>query len=113
MVGLTILAACGFALLSGCGASGNTNKLKSMAVRYVKEKYGFKAKSKRVSNDGISWLTPIWEKSKAGIVEMTHDGKTFYVHADLNSKHSMFTRISIPVWTGVQITIWKMNSAKE
>ena len=40
MVGLTILAACGFALLSGCGASGNTNKLKSMAVRYVKEKYG-------------------------------------------------------------------------
>ena len=85
MVGLTILAACGFALLSGCGASGNTNKLKSMAVRYVKEKYGFKAKSKRVSNDGISWLTPIWEKSKAGIVEMTHDGKTFYVHADLNS----------------------------
>ena len=55
MVGLTILAACGFALLSGCGASGNTNKLKSMAVRYVKEKYGFKAKSKRVSNDGISW----------------------------------------------------------
>ena len=86
MVGLTILAACGFALLSGCGASGNTNKLKSMAVRYVKEKYGFKAKSKRISNDGISWLTPIWEKSKAGIVEMTHDGKTFYVHADLNSK---------------------------
>lgn len=85
IVGLTLLAACGCALLSGCGSAGNTNKLKSMAVRYVKEKYGFKAKTKRVSNDGISWLTPIWEKSKAGIVEMTHDGKTFYVHADLNS----------------------------
>ena len=107
MVGLTILAACGFALLSGCGASGNTNKLKSMAVRYVKEKYGFKAKSKRVSNDGISWLTPIWEKSKAGIVEMTHDGKTFYVHADLNScnvrkrKSRLSTqKDSISIWSG-------------
>ena len=54
-----------------------------MATEYVKEKYGIKAKAGRVSNDGISWLTPIWEKSKAGIVEMKYDGREFYVHADI------------------------------
>ena len=70
--------------LAGCGSSGRTRKLKSMAVRYVREKYDFKARPGRVSNDGISWLTPIWEKSKAGIVEMTYGDRTFYVHADLD-----------------------------
>ena len=81
---LIILTITGCALLCGCGSSGQTRRLKSMATKYVKEKYGFKAKAKRVSNDGISWLTPIWEKSKAGIVEMSYDGKEFYVHADLD-----------------------------
>ena len=85
IIGLLLIIIAGCTMLTGCGASGNTRKLKSMAVKYVKEKYGFKAKANRVSNDGISWLTPIWEKSKAGIVEMKYEGKTFCVHADLNS----------------------------
>ena len=80
---LILSLACGTAL-AGCGSSGRTRKLKSMAVRYVREKYDFKARAGRVSNDGISWLTPIWEKSKAGIVEMTYGGRTFYVHADID-----------------------------
>ena len=83
LIGLTLLIFAGCALIPGCGSSGHTRKLKSMATEYVKEKYGIKAKAGRVSNDGISWLTPIWEKSKAGIVEMKYDGREFYVHADL------------------------------
>ena len=83
LIGLTLLIFAGCALIPGCGSSGHTRKLKSMATEYVKEKYGIRAKAGRVSNDGISWLTPIWEKSKAGIVEMKYDGREFYVHADL------------------------------
>ena len=83
-IGLALLIFAGCSLISGCGFSGQTPKLKRMATEYVKEKYGIKAKAGRVSNDGISWLTPIWEKSKAGIVEMKYDGKEFYVHADLD-----------------------------
>ena len=83
-IGLALLIFAGCSLISGCGFSGQTPKLKRMATEYVKEKYGIKAKAGRVSNDGISWLTPIWEKSKAGIVEMKHDDRVFYVHADLD-----------------------------
>ena len=83
LIKLTLLIFAGCALIPGCGSSGRTRKLKSMATKYVKEKYGIRAKAGRVSNDGISWLTPIWEKSKAGIVEMKYDGREFYVHADL------------------------------
>ena len=84
LIGLTLLIFAGCALIPGCGSSGHTRKLKSMATEYVKEKYGIKAKAGRVSNDGISWLTPIWEKSKAGIVEMKCDGREFYVHVDMD-----------------------------
>ena len=83
LIRLTLFVLAGCALIPGCGSSGRTRKLKSIATEYVKEKYGIKAKAGRVSNDGISWLTPIWEKSKAGIVEMKYDGREFYVHADL------------------------------
>ena len=65
LIRLTLFILAGCALLPGCGSSGRTRKLKSIATEYVKEKYGIKAKAGRVSNDGISWLTPIWEKSKA------------------------------------------------
>ena len=84
IIGTALLIIAGCTLLPGCGASGQTRRLKRMATEYVKEKYDIKAKAGRVSNDGISWLTPIWEKSKAGIVEMKHDGRTFYVHADID-----------------------------
>ena len=83
LVGLTLILIAGCALIPGCGSSGHTRRLKRMATEYVKEKYDIKAKANRVSNDGISWLTPIWEKSKAGIVEMKYDGREFYVHADI------------------------------
>lgn len=85
IIGLALILTAGCTFLSGCGKSGNDRKLKNMAVQYVREKYGFRAKASRISNDGISWLTPIWEKSKAGIVEMKYEGKTFCVHADLDS----------------------------
>ena len=83
LIRLILFIFAGCALIPGCGSSGHTRKLKSMATKYVKEKYDIKAKAGRVSNDGISWLTPIWEKSKAGIVEMKYDGREFYVHADI------------------------------
>jgi hypothetical protein len=80
---IALCAAIGGALLTGCGSSGNTQKLKKKAEQYVTEKYGFHAKAGRVSLDGLSWLDPIWEKSKQGIVEMDYEGKIFYVHATL------------------------------
>ena len=75
--------AAGCILLTGCSSSGNSGRMKKLAEKYVKEKYGFRAKAGRVSTDGVSWLTPVWEKSKAGLVEMTYEGKTFVVHANI------------------------------
>ena len=63
IIGLLLIIIAGCTMLTGCGTSGNTRKLKSMAVKYVKEKYGFKAKANRVSNDGrgkLSVFMRIW-----------------------------------------------------
>ena len=70
-------------LLTGCLAP-RTAKLKNMAVRYVEAKYGFVAKATDVTVDGIGWLEPAWNKGKSGRVEMSYNGRTFYVYADLD-----------------------------
>lgn len=71
-------------LLTGCFAP-RTLRLQNMAVNYVEAKYGFTARATDVVEDGVSWLEPAWNKGKSGEVEMSYDGKTFYVRADLDA----------------------------
>ena len=68
LIRLILFIFAGCALIPGCGSSGHTRKLRSMATKYVKEKYDIKAKAGRVSNDGISWQTL---KQSAGISRST------------------------------------------
>ena len=58
-------------------------RLRRMATEYVKRKYGFRAKAGRVGTMSIGWLEPTWHKGKSGYVEMTYEGKAFYVRASL------------------------------
>ena len=83
MTPVVVLGLCA-SLLTSC-FSPRTGKLKSMAVTYVKEKYGIKAKAEDVSVDAIGWLEPVWNNGKSGLVAMTYEGKTFYVRVDIGA----------------------------
>ncbi len=83
MTPIVVLGLC-VSLLTGC-FSPRARKLQSMAVTYVKEKYGINAKAEDVSVDAVGWLEPAWNKGKSGLVAMTYEDRTFYVRVDLDA----------------------------
>ncbi|MBR3158668.1 MAG: hypothetical protein IKG18_04500 [Atopobiaceae bacterium] len=86
MISAPLIAAFGLGSYLLLDHKNYQGRLRRMAVEYVKRKYGFRAKAGRVGTMSIGWLEPKWHKGKSGYVEMSYEGKTFYVRASLRAR---------------------------
>ncbi|MBQ7529693.1 hypothetical protein IJT10_07325 [bacterium] len=62
------------------------HKAKSLASKYIKQKYGFRAKVLHVELDKPSWLEFGWKRPSGAYVIMEHDGVKFRTRVSFDGK---------------------------